>query len=179
MYGAIESREHGRHLQSFFLAWDLNSRTRPFLTDFWDGFQYIVDKYRLIRRYEIGLSTRARKAGLSMKAFVPADAIEAAFERAPAHQWADRLAGPPTNNTLYFWDGLIEPLRFPFLKTVLPRRNDPWHDSIAHLQEFIEQHTSYPYELIQANLDRLGCGAGSWVRQLPAPRPMHLFSRQP
>ncbi len=61
-------------------------------------------------------------------------------------------------------DGLIEHLRFPFLKTILPRYNTPWHDSMANLREFLEEHTSYPYELIQANLDRLGCGAPSWLR---------------
>jgi lipopolysaccharide biosynthesis protein len=168
MYGAIESREHRRHLQSFLLAWDLNARTCPFLNDFWDGFQYIDDKCKLIQRCEIGLSKRARKAGLSMKAFAPAAAIEAAYGRSPAHQWADKFSGPPTNNTLYFWDGLIQHLRFPFLKTVLPRHNDPWHDSMANLQEFITEHTSYPYELIQSNVDRLGCGTPSWSRSTAA-----------
>src|ERR1700733_8292339 len=38
MYGAIESVVQGPHLQSFFLAWDLNARTRRFLNDFWNGF---------------------------------------------------------------------------------------------------------------------------------------------
>ncbi|OBG25067.1 rhamnan synthesis F family protein [Mycobacterium sp. 852002-51057_SCH5723018] len=164
MYGAIESAEQSRHLQSFFLAWDLNSRTRAFLDEFWDGFQYIVDKDILIQQYEIGLSERAREAGLSVKPFIPVDAIEAAYRLAPAHEWTDILSGEPTNNTLYFWDGLIEYLRFPFLKAILPRHNRPWHDSMAHLRDFIERHTNYPYELIQSNLDRLGCGPSSWVR---------------
>jgi lipopolysaccharide biosynthesis protein len=165
MYGAIESREQGRrHLQSFFLAWDLNSRTRPFLNDFWNDFQYIVHKQPLIWRYEIGLSKRARKAGLSIKPFVSVATIKATYGRSPAHQWASRLSWPLQNNTLYFWDGLIEHLRFPFLKTILPRYNRPWHHSMAHLRDFIEQHTPYPYGLIQSNVDRLGCGAPSWVR---------------
>ena len=82
----------------------------------------------------------------------------------PAHQWVSSFSGPPINNTLYFWDGLIEHLRFPFLKTSLPRHNKPWHDSIAHLRDFIEEHTPYPYGLIQSNVDRLGCGTPSWVR---------------
>ena len=34
MYGAIENTQIVRHLQSFLLAWDLNSRTRPFLERF-------------------------------------------------------------------------------------------------------------------------------------------------
>lgn len=165
MYGAIESAEKILHLQSFFLAWDVNPRTRPFLEDFWNGFQYVVHKYALIRKYEIGLSERARKAGLRIKPFISAAAVKAVYGHSPTHQWASRFSGPPPNNTLYFWDGLIEHLRFPFLKTILPRYNEPWHDSMVRLRDFLAQHTTYPYELIQANLDRLGCGAATWVNE--------------
>lgn len=168
MYGAIESEEQGLHLQSFFLVWDLNPRTRRFLNRFWNRFHYIVDKNTLVQKYEIGLSRRARKAGLRIKPFLSAATIKAAYEQSSAHQWADKFDGEPFNNTLYFWDGLIEHLRFPFLKTVLPRRNSPWHDSMAELQNFLEQHTAYPYALIQSNLDRLGCGAASWGVESPA-----------
>ncbi|BBX61126.1 hypothetical protein MSAS_03000 [Mycobacterium saskatchewanense] len=164
MYGAIESLEQAPHLQSFFLAWDLNSRTRPMLNDFWRRFQYIVDKYKLIQRYELGLSERARRAGLTIKPFVSAAAIQAAYGRSPEHQWVSRFSGPPANNTLYFWDGLIEHLRFPFLKTILPRSNEPWHDSMPHLRDFIERHTDYPYALIESNVGRLGCGPSSWTK---------------
>jgi lipopolysaccharide biosynthesis protein len=164
MYGAIESAEQSPHLQSFFLAWDLNARTRRFLNDFWDEFQYIVDKDILIQRYEIGLTERARGAGLSIRPFISEAAIRATYARAPTHEWSGRLSGGPVNNTLYYWDGLIEQLRFPFLKTVLPRYNTPWHDSMAQLRSFIEQHTDYPYGLIESNLVRLGCGPSSWVR---------------
>lgn len=164
MYGAIESKEQlVTHLQSFFLVWDLNERTRPFLDDLWNGFQYIVHKRALIRRYEMGMSRRARKAGLRIKPFLAAADIKAAYGRSPEHQWGSRFAFP-LNNTIYFWDGLIEHLRFPFLKTILPRYNTPWHDSMADLRGFIEQHTSYPYELIQSNIDRLGCGEPAWLR---------------
>jgi len=44
MYGVIENNEWVPHLQSFFLVWDLNSRTRGFLNDFWNDFQYIIAK---------------------------------------------------------------------------------------------------------------------------------------
>jgi lipopolysaccharide biosynthesis protein len=156
MYGAVESFEFATHLQSFFLVWDLNARTRRFLDGFWSDFQYIASKTRLIRRYEIGLSKRARKAGLSMKAFASVAAIQGTYELSASHQWSKKFSGAPFNSTLYYWDGLIEHLRFPFLKTVLPRRNEPWHDSMKDLREFIEQNTAYPYELIGSNLNRLG-----------------------
>lgn len=165
MYGAIESVVHKPHLQSFFLAWDLNAQTRSFLNDFWDGFQYVVDKQLLIRRYEIGISTRARKAGLTMRPFLSTDAIRATYGLSPEHERSRLLSRRRSiNNTIYFWDGLIEHLRFPFLKASLPRYNAPWQDSITNLRKFIEQHTAYPYELIQSNVDRLGLGEADWVR---------------
>ena len=132
MYGAIENTQMVPHLQSFFLAWDLNSRTRCFLNDFWNDFQYVVHKGTLIWRYEIGLSKRARKAGLSVKPFVSAATIKSTYGRSSARPWASRFSGR-NNGTLYFWDGLIEDFRFPFLKTIVPRYNKPWHDSMAHL----------------------------------------------
>jgi lipopolysaccharide biosynthesis protein len=173
MYGAIENTQMVPHLQSFFLAWDLNSRTRPFLNDFWNDFQYVVHKDTVIWRYEIGLSKRARKAGLSVKPFVSAATIKTTYGRSSAPLWASRRSGR-NNGTLYFWDGLIEDFRFPFLKTILPRYNKPWHESMAHLHDVIEQQTPYPYRLIQSNVDRLGCGVPSLLRPtryaLPAVR---------
>lgn len=156
MYGAIENTQMVPHLQSFFLTWDLNSRTRPFLNDFWNDFQYVVHKGAVIWRYEVGLSTRARKAGLSIKPFVSAAAIRTSYGRSPAYLWASRCSGR-YNGTLYFWDGLIEDFRFPFLKTIVPRSNKPGHKSMAHLRDVVEQHTPYPYGLIQSNVDRIGC----------------------
>ncbi|MDT5181711.1 MAG: hypothetical protein QOJ95_5909 [Mycobacterium sp.] len=156
MYGAVESLEFGRHLQSFFLVGELNERTREFLQSFWCDFQYIASKTRLIRRYEIGMSKRARAAGLTMKPYASVSAIQETFAKSTSHQWSKKFSGAPFNSTLYYWDGLIEYLRFPFLKTVLPRRNEPRHHAMKNLREFIEQHTTYPFELIGSNLERLG-----------------------
>lgn len=157
MYGAIESLEQVRHLQSFFLAWDLNRRTKPFLEDFWNGFQYTVNKWELIKQYEIGLSVRARDAGLVTKPFLSAETISRAREVSPYDRYAPHFV-ERGNSTLFFWDGLIEMLRFPFLKASLPRYNHPWHDSLSSLDEFIETHTQYPAELIRSNVERLGLG---------------------
>ena len=153
MYGAIENTQMFSHLQSFFLAWDLNSRTVPFLNDLWDEFQYAVHKGPLIWRYEVGLSRRARKAGLSVKPFVGADAIRAAAGR--SSRLFDSKRSGRNNGTLHFWDGLIEHFRFPFLKATVVR-DMRLHESMAHLRDVIEEHTPYPYRLIQANVERLG-----------------------
>jgi lipopolysaccharide biosynthesis protein len=155
MYGAIENTQMVPHLQSFFLAWDLNSRTRPFLDEFWGDFEYVVHKPTVIWRYEIGLSRRARRAGLRVKPYVSADAIKA-NGRSSAPAWAGGRSGR-SNGSLYLWDGLIEDFRFPFLKAVLAREKQT-----RHLRDVIERHTPYPYRLIQSNVDRLARG-----RRLP------------
>ena len=134
-----------------------------------DQFKYIVHKGTLIWRYEIGLSKRARKAGLSVKPFVPAATIKTTYVPSSTHLWASRRSGR-NNGTLYCWDGLIEDFRFPFLKTILPRHNKPWQVSMAHLRDVIEQHTPYPYRLIQANVDRLGRRVPSLPTSVATPR---------
>ena len=101
----------------------------------------------------------------SIKPFASVATIKTTYGRSPEHPRAKILSKRrAANNTIYFWDGLIEHLRFPFLKASLPRYNTPWQDSVAHLRPFIEQHTYYPYELIQSNVDRLGLGEATWVR---------------
>ena len=166
MYGAIENNQIVPHLQSFLLAWDLNVRTRPFLNDFWDDFRYVVHKGTVILRYEVGLSRRARQAGLSVKPFVSAASIETA-RGSQAHPWLGPLVGQ-NNGTLYHWDKLIEDVRFPFLKTVLARQADRWHVSIPHLRDVIEQGTSYPYRLIESNVERLRISQSA-ARERPVP----------
>jgi lipopolysaccharide biosynthesis protein len=186
MYGAIASTEEGLHLQSFFLAFDINPKTRGFLNKFWNQFEHI-NAAHVIERYELGISNSARTAGLRIKPFITATAAQAAYALAPtypkftaatladtaelADRWATspisclRAGGFPTrlNNTIYFWDGLIEHLRFPFLKTRIPRRNEPTLGlpdgttiitPTARYRDIIEAHTAYPYPLIQANVDR-------------------------
>jgi lipopolysaccharide biosynthesis protein len=153
MYGAIENTQMFSHLQSFFLAWDLNSRTRPFLSDLWDEFQYTVHKGALIWRYEVGLSRRARTAGLRVKPFVPAAAIRTS-SRHQSPLWGSKRSGR-NNGTLYSWDELIEDFRFPFLKVAVVR-DKRLQKSMTHLRDVIEEHTPYPYRLIHSNAERLG-----------------------
>lgn len=135
MYGAIESTEHMPHLQSWFLAWDLNPKTRLFLNKFWSGFRHVRNKGELIWRYEIGLSMRARNAGLTIKPFVSAAA-------------AEKSAGSCPNKTIEWWDGLIEEFRFPYVKRLVALRQP------RRLADAIRA-TGYPFELIECHRDRL------------------------
>lgn len=192
MYGALESNEtFVRHVQGPFMVFDLTARVREFLDEFWDGFDYIADPQQQILHYETGLSRRARAAGLTIKPFVAAADVQKIYPRwldhpyapqldAMVRQWdadprvrdtdfgdAGPLTGPPINNALYFWDGLIAEFRFPFLKTKLPRYNWPIFASMTGLEDFLVQHTDYPYDLIESNVERLGCGPNSPSWEVP------------
>lgn len=156
MYGVTESNEYTNHLQSYFLAWDLNEKTRGFLERFWADFRYVVLKRDLIDRYEIGISQRARSEGLRLKPYLPDAVVRAAALRRPN---AQQVIGQPTdaiNNTLRLWDMLIEDFRCPFLKTDLPRRNRYGSDKIRDLQTRLKERSDYDPGLIIRNLERLG-----------------------
>lgn len=153
MYGAVENTQVVPHLQSFFLAWDLNSRTRPFLSKFWDDFRYVVGRGSVILFYEIGLSVRAHKAGLRLKPYVSAAAIEKTYRPSSALPVLDRQLGR-NNGTLHFWDQLIEDFRFPFLKKVLLRSGNSRDAMSEQVREVVERSTTYPYSLIEGFLDR-------------------------
>jgi lipopolysaccharide biosynthesis protein len=156
MYGVTESNERGNHLQSYFLAWDLNQKTCSFLDSFWEDFRYVVLKQDLIDRYEIGISQRARAHGLQVKAYVSDTAVRAAVLQRDNHQFRQAISHRNFNNTLYFWDVLIEDFRCPFLKTDLPRRNRYCSQKIRDLSAELRKWTTYSPVLIEKNLERLG-----------------------
>jgi lipopolysaccharide biosynthesis protein len=156
MYGVTESNERCNHLQSYFLAWDLNQKTRSFLESFWKDFRYMVLKQDLIDRYEIGISQRARAHGLQVKAYVSDTAVRAAVLQRDYHQFRQAISHQNVNNTLYFWDVLIEDFRCPFLKTDLPRRNRYSSQKIRDLSAELSKWTSYSPVLIEKNVERLG-----------------------
>lgn len=164
MYGVTENREIAPHLQSYFLLWDLNDRTLAFLNTFWTNFRYIVDKEKLVARCEVGLSELARAKGLKMKAYISAETAQQVVRQNPTRQYSNLLLEGDSSYIVYLWDGLIEQLRFPFLKTALVRRN-PWRSqTIADWRSLLERTTSYPTELIENNLRRLNAGPGrSWT----------------
>lgn len=139
MYGAVECCP--LHLQSWFLVWDLNPRTRRFLRNFWGNFEHVADKRIVTDKYEAGMTVQAREAHLEIKPFLTAAQVDAACEPYGVDHWDD-----PD-----LWGILIKQLRFPFLKTKMPRtlRGD------SGFLQFIDQHTDYPSTLIQSNINRL------------------------
>jgi lipopolysaccharide biosynthesis protein len=155
IFGASESEEITPHLQSYFLVFQLNAKTRAFLEEFWSKFRYVLSKRRLIWRYEFGISRQARQQGLSVRAFVSNAAARSVALSMPDHPYGEELVAGNVNNTLYLWDTMIERLRFPFLKADIPRVNRYQSTRVAGLSKFLAEHTTYPPHLIEDNLRRL------------------------
>lgn len=156
MYGVTESREQGPHLQSYFLLWNLNQKTRSFIEAFWRDFRYVVRKQELIKRCELGLSEQARNWGLVQKAYISDAEARQAAELQVDHEHKAEISAGNINNSLYLWDVLIADLRCPFLKTDLPRRNRYSSAKIRELSVFLKQSTEYDPALIERNLERIG-----------------------
>ena len=160
MYGVTESNERGNHLQSYLLAWELNESTSRFIHAFWKSFQYVVLKQDLIDKYEIGISKQAKAAGLRLKAFVPDKAVRDVLSNRPNHEFAGRLSREHLNNSILFWDILIEVFRCPLLKTSVPRFNLFDSEKVISLEEELRSCTDYDWLLIKGHLERLGLFRG-------------------
>lgn len=152
LFGVVESKEHVAHLQSFFLLWALNERTLPFVRRFWREFEYVADKDKLIRKYEIGMSVAAREQGFAVKAYITDNAARAV--ELEAEDWrGEEFRGQHVNNMLKFWDTLIAANRCPFLKTSLLVKDRPV--GIEELQEFLKRWTGYDPRLIEEHVRRI------------------------
>jgi lipopolysaccharide biosynthesis protein len=165
MYGAIESEEGDvNHFESFFLVFDMNEKTRPFLDKFWEDFEFIDDYYGLIRRYEIGMAERASGAGLTSKAFVTVADFKQSYFEAKLRPWDEVFTEDDTwgGGTWYFWYGLIHYHRFPFLKVKVARMKGQGQ------REVIERHTDYPFDLIENHVERVN--GISWLTMRGDPR---------
>jgi len=69
MWGLTDSIVPVPHIQSYFLAFRLNERTRAFLEGFWDEYKLLHCKHEIVTNYEIGISRRALAAGLKIGSY--------------------------------------------------------------------------------------------------------------
>lgn len=164
-YGAIESEESGvTHFEPFFLAFDMNKKTRAFLGKFWEEFEFVPDMYERIMRYEIGIAEQAREAGLRMKAFVSLAQFKETYLQIKRHDYSDEISPDYVGGgaTWYFWYGLIHYHRFPFLRVKIARMKE------RGLREVIERHAEMPFFVIESHVDRVN--GIQWLTERGDPR---------
>lgn len=167
-WGIVESQEHERHVQSFFLVFRRPVLSSGTFRTFWDSVLPYRNKGQVIRSYEIGLTQWLVDGGFTVAAFCPWRQVvrylvahpRNAFPIPRAVSGIPRLASKaarllltlsrrlyirPANPTVAFPGELIE-LGVPFLKLEVVRDN-PFERDIEAIRTQMEL-LGYPTEYL-------------------------------
>lgn len=158
IWGVTESAERGLHLQSYFLVFE--RRGPGFLADWLRGFRLFPDRETLIGRHEVGLSTEARAAGLTLSALQTHADLQALITAGEglASDWvlkhhASRLGA--LNPTHFFWRACLVHFGCPYIKRDLLRNFERFDDDGEFWLDVIYRIApDYPASLITDYLQR-------------------------
>ncbi|WP_373082334.1 rhamnan synthesis F family protein [Zhongshania sp.] len=140
VWGLTESFERAYHLQSFFLYFSQSAIQSRAFRKFWRRVTVVDEKFDLIKRYEIGLSTQMQKAGFKLEAAFPhADIIDACRELGGGFQYEDMLDSKKLNAPLYCWYEMVECLAFPFIKSDVVKNNRYQSQHYSALARMLEK----------------------------------------
>ena len=106
LVGLIESYEHVRHFQSFFLMLNKPALQNFGVRQFWHGVVNLETKTEVIKAYELGFTEHCRRCGLVTKAV---------FQQSLTTNRVRR-----TNPTILYWRQLMS-VGFPYIKIELVR----------------------------------------------------------
>jgi rhamnosyltransferase len=139
-WGLSRSDRVSPHVQSFFVAF------RPWLVDsqafrtFWGDMQPISDRWQVIKRYEVGMSTTLMDAGFAFASYFEADERDRHLGRRRVRWWAAhrtplrgradlallrRRAAEPWNPSIGLADRALDGGRMPYVK-IDTLRYDPY-----------------------------------------------------
>ena len=137
VWGMTEGRNHGPHLQSWFLLFHPRALRHPAFDAFWRELPLLADKFAVIEAGELALSRRLRVAGLRLGALFPYAEAERCFRaHANPRHLQQRLmlralrGGRVLNPSHHFWRPLIAELGLPFIKRELLALNPARLDDI-------------------------------------------------
>lgn len=140
-WGLTDSYQGAWHLQSYFL-W-LSKKT--FVSD---AFKNIfrqefseLDKLQIIKLGELQLTKSLSDSGFKGRAYIEYCQITSDVEA-----WEKK------NPTHFFWDRLIEQLKFPFVKKELILQNPENLQTTEKLFPLIQKYSSYPIENIKQSI---------------------------
>lgn len=75
VWAVTSSLQIAPHLQSYFLRFAPGALAHPELVRFFDGVRDLTNKVAIVRRYELGLTSAVRRAGLRSAAGFPASSL--------------------------------------------------------------------------------------------------------
>ena len=167
-WGMVESLEHDRHLQSFFLVFRRSVLASDAFRAFWDAVLPYRNKRQVIRSYELGLTQWLVDAGFDVAAYCPWRRVVRHLVEHPRHAFpipralsgiprtASRLARfllrvtgrlyiRPANPSVAFPGELID-LGVPFVKLEVLRDN-PFDRDLDSVRRRLEAK-GYPLALL-------------------------------
>jgi rhamnosyltransferase len=168
-WGFTGSTEISPHIQSFFVVFRTAALTSDAFRDFWADMEPISSRFKVIRRYEIGMSKRLYAAGLtSATYFSPTPHDKAilrqrvrwfALHRAPlprnrkqARLLRDRMRAPG-NPCAGLADAALDAVRLPMVK-IDTFRNDPYGLDAPGLLSLCEDVFPAEFAGVREYLDR-------------------------
>jgi rhamnosyltransferase len=176
-WGMTVSRELEPHVQSWFMVFERPVIESGLLHGFWRAMQPVSDRYRVIRRYEIGLSRLLRTGGLQMGSYLRPtpwqlaraharyrhalrsrpDLARNARKAAPKgrlRRWEQRLRRPGWNPSYVFWDAARSG-RLPFVKIEI-LRDDPYLLGPQRILSALERARPDDFAGVREYIDRTG-----------------------
>jgi len=127
------------HLQSYYLAFRSSALKSGAFKDFFNAVDTVEDKYKVVTRYEMGLTVWLQRNGLKAGAYI-----------APLANSPSGLRGKSPIHKL--WRQFLGDLHVPFLKRNLVR-DEKFRSTNKNWEEIVAK-TDYPISLIQDYLQR-------------------------
>jgi lipopolysaccharide biosynthesis protein len=153
--GVTESLQYTRHLQSYFLVVNSKALHSDFFKKFWSEFKFYDSKKLIIQDYEIGLSRKAIKADIEVKALFPYEALSKKALQSEAGEYLSKKAKKQIlNPTHHFWRALLREKNSLFIKIELVKKNPAKLPDLDRLESEIVSVSKYPYSLIENHLRR-------------------------
>lgn len=157
MWGITDSKERTYHLQSYFLVFNNRPSAMQFFTEFWNSYKFVSNKEYIINNYEIGITQKAIKTKLRIKAFCDYNEVlnEYCIKNADGKFDIITKRKGISNPMHYFWKFIIQNFQCPFIKIELLRDNPLGINGINTWPDILKQHTFYNENLIINHLKRI------------------------
>ena len=181
IWGCTESWQSRYHLQSYLIAFSPRVVASTAWTKFWSGVRPTWSKVWLVRLYEIGLTQAMLRAGFTVRAIWPYEALIADIDASQLDERTDqdgKDTGPnkadplvqvrrshvhrlreaatsrsPLNPTSDLWRQLLL-ARFPFIKRELLRDNPTRVQDVAEWRSVAAQYAQASLTSIERDLQR-------------------------
>ncbi len=168
-WGATDSQGIAYHLQSYFLVFRKSVIGSEQFRHFWNGVAPQEDKDLIIKKYEVGLTQTLLGAGFKPAVYasyhptemdIAKRRISSLFKRNPytmIRKWIKKgitFDKKAVNLTHFYWRELVRECRMPFIKIELLRDN-PMRTGVGSFENFIQEHSTYPVDLIKHHLERV------------------------